>query len=305
MVMNIALEEITKNVIESGILVLEIIGLAVVGYVLGLVVSDVLRRILRTQELENFLVRYGAATKELWGSIANFIAEYSKWFITIAVLSAIEINIITLVFTFLKNILWFIVLAVIGLLLGGILQKLIKNALIAIGIETELARHGLSDAIGGVKISTIISGIAKWYLVLIFLEEGVRRLGLQGLTSRVTALLDYIPDAILGILIIIVALIIADFAGSRIKHRKVGFAEILALIAEVIIIFFGAVLALPKFGIENVSILEDSFKIIAVGVSIGIAIALGLGLKDSISKASLRYEEKILEREVLKGRGEI
>ncbi len=300
---DIVLGEITKTATDAGILVLEIIGLAVVGYVLGYLMSNVIQRILKTNELENLLSGYGAASRELWGSIVNFIAQYSKWFITIAVLSAINIEIITSVFGFLTRFFWFIILAVIGLLLGGILQKLIKDALIAIGIETEMARHGLSDAIGGVKISTIISGIAKWYLVLVFLEEGVIKLGLPGLTSRMNALVNYIPDAILGILVILVALIIADFAGSRIKHRNVGFAEILALGAEVIIIFFGAVLALPKFGITNVSILEDSFRILAIGVSIGIAIALGLGLKDSISKASLRYEEEIVEKGIMKGRG--
>lgn len=299
---DIALDEISKTLTDTGILVLELIGLAVVGYVLGYLVSNVIQRVLKRDELGDLLAGYGAATKEFWGSTVNFIAQYSKWYITVAVLSAINIGIITSVLRFLTQIFWFIILAVVGLLLGGILQKFIKDAIIAVGIEAEMAKHRLSDSIGGVPISSIISGIAKWYIVLIFLEQGVARLELPGLTSRMNALLNYIPNAILGILVIIVALIIADFAGSRIKQRKVGFAEILALGAEIIIVFFGAVLALPKFGIRNVSILEDSFKILAIGVSIGIAIAVGLGLKDSISKASLRYEEEIIEKEILKGK---
>ncbi len=299
---DINLAEITKTATDVGILALEIIGLAVVGYVLGYLMSNVIRRILKTNELENLLERYGAATKGLWDSVVNFIAQYSKLYITIAVLSAVNIEIVTSILRFLTQIFWFVILAVVGLILGGILKKVIKDAIIAVGIEAEMAKHRLSDSIGGVPISGIISGIAKWYIVLIFLEQGVAKLELPGLTSRMNDLLNYLPDAILGILVIIVALIIADFAGDKIKQRKVGFAEILALVSEVIIIFFGAVLALPKFGIKNVSILEDSFKILAIGVSIGIAIALGLGLKDSISKASLRYEEEIIEKEILKSK---
>ena len=71
-------------------------------------------------------------------------------------------------------------------------------------------------------------------------------------------------------------------------HRR------LTLIALVIIIFMGVVLALPKlFNVDDpqvfamsLSLLVDSFKLIIAGVSIGLAIALGLGLKDSIARAS-------------------
>ncbi len=62
---------------------------------------------------------------------------------------------------------------------------------------------------------------------------------------------------------------------------------------ESVIVFFGAVIALPHFGVTNISILEDSFRILMAGVSLALAIAAGLGLKDFIGKVAQKYEKEV------------
>ena len=100
-------------------------------------------------------------------------------------------------------------------------------------------------------LSSILAGIVKWYIIMLFVGQGTTKLGLEKLTLFMDNLLEYIPNAILGILVIIVALMIANFMSMRIKRRKLEFGEILSLGMEAIVIFFGIVLALPKFGVEN------------------------------------------------------
>ena len=36
-------------------------------------------------------------------------------------------------------------------------------------------------------------------------------------------------------------------------------------------------MALPKFGLTNTSLIEDSFKYLVLGLSLGISIAVGIG----------------------------
>ncbi len=298
-------------------LLIDIFGLImafILGYALGSVVSNVIRKLLMINKLERGLVRHGAVTSELWASIVSFIAQSAKWwFVILIVVSAYQNAFhvdsikdpIVMFFYFVNSLLLLAFLTIGGLLLGGVLHRITKDFLISIGLESELGKHMVADSIGGIPISDILASIIKWYTVLLFIWQGLaifnapfsispefNKLGMvmEGI------LVDYVPEAILGLLVLIVSLIIADFAGSNIRKRNVGFAEVLALGSEVIIVFFGAVLALPKFGIHNVSILEDSFKILMIGISIGLAIALGLGLKDVVAEAGRSYRKGTVKR---------
>jgi len=287
----------------------------ILGYILGYIISNVIRRVLTIGKLEKGLVRYGAATTELWQSMVSFISQSTKWwFVILIVVSAYQnlFNItqgqqdpIVMFFYFVNSLLLLALLTIGGLLLGGVLYKITKDFIVSIGLETELGKHKVADSLGGIPISNILASIVKWYTVLLCIWQGLiifnasfrlspefNKLGLvmEGI------LVGYIPEAILGLLVVIVSLIIANFAGTNIRKRNVSFADVLAMGAETVIVFFGAVLALPKFGIHNVSILEDSFKILMIGLSIGLAIAIGLGLKDAVAKAGQVYGEEIIKK---------
>ena len=297
--------DLVSGVTDVVWLVLQFVGVFIVGYILGYIVSKALYRILCIGELQKTLVKYGAVTTNLWTSIANFISQYLKWFITFFVLTTLDIEIFRIFFyKFITPLTVFVVLAISGLLIGGIVQKIIKDTLVSIGLEEGLEKHNVADSLGGVPLSSILATIAKWYTILLFVGTGIERLlPVSLLATVIRDLLAYIPNAIMGILILIAALILGDFTNNRIKRRGVQFSELIAMGAEVVIIFFGIVLALPKlFGvdgteifIQSMSVITDSFKFIIMGISIGLAIALGLGLKDSIAKAGIKYEKELVE----------
>lgn len=264
-----------------------------VGYFIALITATVIKRLLNLKEIKTSLVRYGAMTTKLWESITAFLGSYLKWYITIGVLTVFSISFITDVFNFLTSLLWFIILTIIGLCLGGVVYKIIKDALHELGLEEELTKHKIADAFGGFTLSSILSGIVKWYIVLLFIGQGIAKLNLPKLSLFVDELMLYIPNAVLGLMVVIVALLVSNLSAVKIRSRKTAVSEVLALGVQVIVIFFGAVIALPKFGVSNVSILEDSFKILSIGVSLGLGIALGLGLKDPISRLGSKYGKDI------------
>ncbi len=193
-----------------------------------------------------------------------------------------------------NQLLWFIVLVIIGLIVGGFVSKFVRDISLDFGWEDKLIKYGLADALGDIPITGFLTAIVKWYVVLIFIAQGIAQFeNLPLLAEFMEGLMGYIPRAILGSLIMVLALMVADYTGDKIKQRKTGFAETLALLIESMIVFLGMVIALPHFGVANVSILEDSFKILIAGISLAIAIAFGLGLKDSISRISQKYEDKL------------
>lgn len=262
-----------------------------VGYIISYMISAVIKKILGIKELKKTLVLYGAMTTKLWDSITNFISHYLKWYLTIAFLTAVEIKVIQEIFVFMGNLLWFIVLGILGLAIGGIAYKITKDALMHMGLDSELDKHKISGALGGFTLSSVLAGIVKWYIALIFVAQGIAKVNLPKLSQFMDELMAYIPSAILGLVILIVALLVSNLSAVRIRVRKTSISEATALFAQVLIVFFGVVLALPKFGVQNVSILEDSFKILSVGLSLGIGLAVGLGLKEPISRLGEKYSK--------------
>jgi hypothetical protein len=255
-----------------------------VGYAVGLIVSSFVDALLSIKELEKQFVRYGAMTSKLWGSIRSFIKHYVRWFVVALILTTTGLSITYIVYSFMANLFWFIILTTIGLIVGGVVEKIVKDALDVIGLEEQLKKHRVDGALGGVALSGVIASVFKWYIVLLFIGEGAMKLQLTFISGFIRDIVSYIPGAISGFVLIIVSLILARYTSESIRARKIVFSEFIALTVEASIIFFGIVIALPLLKEDiDVSVLTDSFKILVAGVSLGLAIAVGLGLKDSFA----------------------
>lgn len=269
--------------------------LIILGYVAGTIVGGIAKRLLRSNKLQGIFIKYGAMTSGSWSEITNFLGQYVKWLIVIFVLSSYYTTIQPLsdLLYLAIDFLVFIVLLVVGWVLAGVLYKIIREVIENIGIEKGLKKYGVADAVGGIDIPHIVATLIKLYVFLLFAWQGVAWLGLEIFGGFMGSLMDYIPNAILGLLIIVIALVVADFTGDRLKKRKVAFASGAALVAEVIIVIIGVTLALPKFGFEDIGIIKWSFIIIILCMGIGLAIAMGLGLKDSFSRIGKKYEKDL------------
>lgn len=272
---------------EYSVTLILLVALFLLGYILGTFAAKVLQKMLRIERVEDAIIKYGVMKASAWERTINFFGVYVKWFVIVSMLTLSGVSLIVQkLYPFMNNLLWFIVVLVLGLIAGGVASKFIKDISMDFGWDEKLVKYGLADALGEISITSFLAGIVKWYIVLIFVLQGVQRLeSFSVLELYMGKLIAYIPGALVGVIIMVLSLMIADYTGDRLKQKKVGYAETLALGAEAVIVFFGLVLALPHFGVMNVSILEDSFKILMAGIALGIAIALGLGLKDSVSRA--------------------
>lgn len=274
------------KIADYGELTISLLALFLSGYIFGITGERILKKILHIERVEDAIIKHGVMKSSAWERTINFLAFYVKWFITVMVLTLIDMPLITQkLYPFMSHLFWFILLLLLGLTIGGVASKFIKDFSMDFGWDEKLVKYGLADALGEISITSVLAGIVKWYIVLIFVLQGVEQLkDFPVLVRYMEKLIVYIPEAVVGIIIMILSLMIADYTNDRIKQRKIDFAEALALSSKIIIVFFGLVVALPRFGIKNITIIEDSFKILVAGVALGIAIAIGLGLKDHISR---------------------
>ena len=283
-------DTLVNNIILAGFVFLS----AVLGYFAGFIFSRIVIRVFVMKELQNTLVRYGAITTELWNSIIGFVAEYVKWLTVLIVvdraLQLIGVSVLFPILDFAVRLFALILCTILGLLLGGIAHKIVKEFLVGVGLDRKLDRYKLSESMEEVTVSGIVAFAVKWYVVLLFLTTGLQlfkpviSIGgediiiLQGMEE----LSSYIPRAVLGFMLLLVAIVASDILSKSIKSRKISYSEEISLALEVLIIFIAIVLALPFFGFENVYMLEWAFLILTAGVSLGIGLGLAFAFKEKI-----------------------
>lgn len=171
-----------------------------------------------------------------------------------------------------------IIILIIGYFIALILGHAVKIILEKLGLDNKIKQSNLSKSIGHTQIPAILGEVTKWYIFLIFLQQGVSVLSLGTLTSILDKFVNWVPNVIAAALIVLFGLVITHFIEMKItEHSKVKGVSGIAKAIKVIILLMVFVMAVKQIGVE-VGILENSILIIIGGFALGIALALGIGL---------------------------
>jgi|TARA_Y100000310_G_scaffold310059_1_gene354850 hypothetical protein len=176
-----------------------------------------------------------------------------------------------------------ILLLVVGYLTGLVLGSILKAVLKKAGLDRYVEKSELSRAIGKMHVSSIFGEVLKWYIFIIFLGAAVDKIDLGALSGVLNSLVLWLPNLILGIVIILFGLVIAHYVELKINENSdVKGVKLLSKIIKWVILFVIVISAFKQIGIQ-VDLIEDLFLIVigalAVGVSLALGIGLGLGLK--------------------------
>jgi len=169
-------------------------------------------------------------------------------------------------------------------LLGVSLRRLAK----APHIQSAVERSGVQNA-----VPWLASAFVYWIILLFFAAAAVERLELDVASDLVSRLAFYLPNVLLGLLLVFVAIVTGSMAQTAIARAgaTAGMAQapLLARAAEVLIIFVGVVIGVDQIGIHSTLLMLVVTVIVAV-VFGGVALAFGLGSGTAVSNLiSSRY----------------
>ena len=180
----------------------------------------------------------------------------------------------------------------IGYVIARFLASLVKRGLWESKLERKLAQKGLDDALAGFTITDILVTLVKVATFAIFMGVAADVTNLGFLNTVITWFLGYLPSLVEGILIIVVALLGADYVTDRLrKAKELPFPGTLSTLAKLFVGYTALVIALPLIlpG-SDVEILRTFFTLLvgafALAVGLGGAIALGLGMKDTVDSVA-------------------
>lgn len=188
------------------------------------------------------------------------------------------------------------VFLVIGVIVAKIVAWIIGKALEGVKLEAFLKKHKVHNAMLGFSLTQIIQALIGLYIIFVSLGAAAQMISINYVSNIILKILGYIPSLAQGILLIVAALLIADYVTNWIKEKKsVVFSHQIGVAIEVLVAYIAVVLALPLI-LPNVdiTILLELFKLLLTGLVIaicgGFALALGLGLKTPIEKAASKNQ---------------
>jgi hypothetical protein len=182
-----------------------------------------------------------------------------------------------------------IIIIAIGYVVAYVIGHAIRILLQKMGLDKQLAKAKLTQAVGSIRISALLGEITKWYIFIIFLQSGVDLLRLGTLSLLLADFVAWLPNVIAAILVVVFGLIIAHFVAMKIReHTEIKGVKITSNATKILILFIAVLIALEQIGID-ISILSNAFLIILTGFVFGVALAIGLsfglGTKGNAMKA--------------------
>jgi len=186
---------------------------------------------------------------------------------------------------------WIIASTLGSLVTAGIdalkLDRLFKNA----GTDEALNRAGLRLHIG-----KVFGELIKWFVIVVFLVASLNILGLDQVTLFLQAVLAYIPQVIIAVLVLVAGTILASFARKFITASaavaNIRSARMLGSIAYYAIWILSVVTALDKLGIFGY-FGQILFTGLVVMFALAFGLAFGLGGKDAAGRFVNRIAEDL------------
>jgi len=208
-------------------------------------------------------------------------------------------NLWTNFITFVPNLLFAIIIFIIGWVVGSIIGKAVAQVISALKVDRALSSAGVDDVLerAGMKLNTgaFIGGIVKWFVIIVFLMASLELLNLDAVSMFLrTEVLGYLPHVIVAALVLIIASVIADAMSNVItasaRASGVRSANMLGSIARYAIWIFAFIIALDQLGIA-----QPYMQIIFSGLIAMLAIAGGLSFGLGGKEAAARTIEKLKE----------
>lgn len=181
--------------------------------------------------------------------------------------------------------------ALLILILGWIIAKLIKTAsikllkLIKLDVVTEKAKidQFLKDGGSNKSAIDIIGGIIYWLIMLIVILSGLDALGLGVASELFNQIILYIPNVIVAVLALIFGVFLAGFisqvVSTYLANVGVSNPNAIGAIAKYAIILFVISLSLTQLSIGE-ELVTNAFLLLFGAVCLALGLAFGLGGKE-------------------------
>lgn len=192
------------------------------------------------------------------------------------------------------------VLFIIGLFIARLIERLVAQAVRALRIDSLLKKAGIEPYLdrANIKLDSgkFFGKLIYWFIVGALLLVIADKFGLPVVSQFISTILSQATSFVGAIVILVLAVIVANFVRSVIRAAAMGAkmqsAKLISVLSWWIIVYFGLENALSKLGID-ISLLKNLIYILGVGLSFAIAIAFGMAGKDYANSLIEKWRDQV------------
>ena len=194
------------------------------------------------------------------------------------------LQLLNTVLNFLPRLLNAALLLIIGYVIAWVLREVLTRGLRAIHFDDLSNRAGVTRALrmAGTNLDAarVLADVVFWWIFLIFIELAVNALGLVEISVFLNAVLSYIPNVLVAILIIVIGALLANVVAGVILaaagEARLSLAPVLANVARWAIIIFAVLAALTQLHVaENMIFILFAATVGMLAIAGGLAFGLG------------------------------
>ncbi len=185
--------------------------------------------------------------------------------------------------------------AILLLLIGWIIAKIVKGILTRIlnavkfndladrvGVNGFLAKGGMKH-----RASSLVATLGYWIVMFTTLVTFFNTLGLDVVSDLLKDVIKYIPNIIVGCLLLVVGMYLAEFVSGLVVGALKGGGyenpEFIGRLSYGAVMFFAIAIVLEQLGIGG-NIINTVVTVIMSGAGLALALAFGLGGREWASK---------------------
>lgn len=183
---------------------------------------------------------------------------------------------------FLPRVLAMLSIAFVGWLLALLLGFLTRKVVGFIRLERLSERTGTAELLKKADLppaNRLAGTVAFWLVFVGFLISALDALGFRGVEGLFSDFVRFVPRLIVGVLVLIVGLLVANFAWRACLlaavNAHLAAARLLAGAVRVLIVVLTAAMALEQIGIAR-GVVLTAFAIAFGAVMLAVAIAFGI-----------------------------
>jgi small-conductance mechanosensitive channel len=205
---------------------------------------------------------------------------------------------------FVPNLIVALIVIILGWVIAAGLSRVVEQVIKSIKLDKALAGAGVDELVAksGFKLNSgkFLGELVKWFTIIVFLITAFDVLGLQQVNDFLTGVVvGYIPQVIAAVLILLVAVLIADALQKTVvasaKAANMSSSNFLGSVTKWAIWVFAALAALVQLGIGAIFI-QTLFTGVVVAISIAFGLAFGLGGRDAAAAAIEKAKKEISEK---------
>jgi len=203
---------------------------------------------------------------------------------------------------YLPSIIAAVIVLVVGILIARLIARIITRIIRALKVDHYVRKINIIKKIEEsgtlIEVSAIIGWLVKWFLYIVILIAVSEILELSQFTVFLRDIALYIPHVIIAVLILLVGIILGDFADrvivSILRPTKAKLATLVGAIAKWAIFIFAIFAALIQLGVA-VSLIQTLFTAIMVAIALSVGLAFGIGGKEAAKEFIEKMRRDIRE----------